>query len=93
LVENRPKLDVMAEALMQYETIDAKQIKEIMDGKKPSPPEGWSDPSANTPKGDDADKVNDDVVASSDVSSSESEVGVGDLDSTSGQTSPKSTGE
>ncbi|MBJ7549802.1 ATP-dependent zinc metalloprotease FtsH [Marinomonas ostreistagni] len=46
LVENRSKLDMMAEALMVYETIDAKQIKEIMDGKKPSPPAGWSDPSA-----------------------------------------------
>ncbi|MCZ2721131.1 ATP-dependent zinc metalloprotease FtsH [Marinomonas sp. 15G1-11] len=44
LVDNRDKLDVMAEALMQYETIDAKQIKEIMEGKKPSPPEGWSEP-------------------------------------------------
>lgn len=49
LHDNRAKLDVMAEALMQYETIDAKQIKEIMDGKKPSPPEGWSDTHGNSP--------------------------------------------
>ncbi|TBR42429.1 ATP-dependent zinc metalloprotease FtsH [Marinomonas agarivorans] len=53
LTDNRDKLDVMAEALMQYETIDAKQIKEIMDGKKPSPPEDWSDSN-----GDDASKGN-----------------------------------
>ena len=52
LEENRSKLDVMAEALMQYETIDAKQIKEIMDGKKPTAPDGWSDPGANPSKGD-----------------------------------------
>lgn len=45
LVEHRTKLDVMAEALMVYETIDADQIKEIMEGKKPSPPAGWTDPS------------------------------------------------
>jgi cell division protease FtsH len=43
LQENRDKLDLMAEALMQYETIDAQQIKQIMEGKKPSPPEGWND--------------------------------------------------
>lgn len=53
LTDNRDKLDVMADALMQYETIDAKQIKEIMEGKKPSPPEGWSDSN-----GDDASKGN-----------------------------------
>ncbi|MCV2401564.1 ATP-dependent zinc metalloprotease FtsH [Marinomonas sp. C2222] len=51
LQDNRSKLDVMAEALMQYETIDAKQIKEIMDGKKPTAPEGWSDPGATPPTG------------------------------------------
>ncbi|MGB2063625.1 MAG: ATP-dependent metalloprotease, partial [Marinomonas gallaica] len=48
LEENREKLEVMADALMVYETIDANQIKEIMDGKKPSPPAGWSDPSAGS---------------------------------------------
>jgi cell division protease FtsH len=54
LEENRTKLDVMADALMQYETIDASQIKEIMDGNKPSAPDGWSDPSGDepTPGGD-----------------------------------------
>ena len=28
---------------MKYETIDEKQIKEIMSGKEPSPPDGWID--------------------------------------------------
>ena len=31
----------MAEGLIKYETIDAAQIKEIMAGKDPSPPDGW----------------------------------------------------
>ncbi|WP_438461936.1 ATP-dependent zinc metalloprotease FtsH [Marinomonas sp. PE14-40] len=57
LEDNRSKLDVMADALMQYETIDAKQIKEIMDGNKPSAPEGWSDSSGDEPTaGGDAPK-------------------------------------
>lgn len=38
LEDHRDKLDLMTEALMQYETIDADQIKEIMAGKFPSPP-------------------------------------------------------
>ncbi|MDD7804110.1 MAG: ATP-dependent zinc metalloprotease FtsH [Endozoicomonas sp. (ex Botrylloides leachii)] len=43
LHENRDKLDLMAEALIQYETIDADQIKDIMDGKKARPPKDHSD--------------------------------------------------
>ena len=41
--DNLKKLHTMAEALMKYETIDAKQIDEIMAGKKPGAPESWSD--------------------------------------------------
>ncbi len=92
LEENRSKLDVMAEALMQYETIDSKQIKEIMEGKKPSAPEGWSDPSANTPKGG-ANQEIDEVDATSDVSASENGTDSENVDSNSGQTSPKPAGE
>ena len=33
----------MAQALIKYETIDSKQLKEIMDGKPVSAPEGWVD--------------------------------------------------
>ncbi|WP_444679428.1 ATP-dependent metallopeptidase FtsH/Yme1/Tma family protein [Halomonas sp. E19] len=43
LEENRDKLDAMAEALMQYETIDADQLKDIMEGRTPRPPKGWDD--------------------------------------------------
>ncbi len=41
LQKKRKELDLMAEALIKYETIDAKQIKEIMAGNAPPPPEGW----------------------------------------------------
>ncbi|WP_373092100.1 ATP-dependent zinc metalloprotease FtsH [Zhongshania sp.] len=43
LEENRGKLDVMADALMLYETIDAKQIDDIMNGRTPRKPAGWDD--------------------------------------------------
>ena len=43
LESNREKLDLMAEALMQYETIDADQISDIMSGHKPRPPKDWRD--------------------------------------------------
>lgn len=43
LQDNMDKLHAMADALMKYETIDAKQIKQIMDGDDPSPPANWSD--------------------------------------------------
>ena len=43
LEDNRDKLDLMAEALMQYETIDADQIDDIMSGHKPRPPRDWRD--------------------------------------------------
>ncbi len=41
LVDNRDKLDMMAEALMKYETIDRYQIDDIMEGREPRPPKGW----------------------------------------------------
>lgn len=41
LTENIEKLHMMAEGLIKYETIDIKQIQDIMDGKHPSPPPDW----------------------------------------------------
>ncbi|QPT32168.1 ATP-dependent zinc metalloprotease FtsH [Stutzerimonas stutzeri] len=41
LTENRDKLDMMAEALMKYETIDAPQIDDIMAGRPPRKPRDW----------------------------------------------------
>jgi cell division protease FtsH len=43
---NRDKLTLMAEGLIKYETIDAKQIDEIMLGNPPSPPADWDKMSA-----------------------------------------------
>ncbi len=54
LTEHRDKLDTMAEALMKYETIDESQLKDIMAGKEPNPPEDWdSQDPPHTGKGDD----------------------------------------
>jgi len=42
LEENRDKLELMKDALLEYETIDADQITDIMAGMKPRPPADWS---------------------------------------------------
>ena len=42
LDENRDKVEAMTKALMDWETIDADQIKEIMAGKTPSTPKDYS---------------------------------------------------
>ena len=49
--DNLDKMHVMADALMKYETIDAKQIDEIMEGKIPSAPESWTDDDNSDTKG------------------------------------------
>jgi cell division protease FtsH len=41
LEQHLDKLHAMSDALMKYETIDDKQIREIMNGQPPTPPEGW----------------------------------------------------
>ncbi len=43
LEDNVDKLHVMAKALIKYETIDERQIKDIMNGREPRPPEDWED--------------------------------------------------
>ncbi|MEL6446789.1 MAG: ATP-dependent zinc metalloprotease FtsH [Pseudomonadota bacterium] len=43
LKDNMDKLHVMADALIKYETIDEKQIADIMDGREPRPPADWND--------------------------------------------------
>jgi len=43
LTEHTDKLHAMAECLLKYETIDAKQIDAIMEGREPSPPTDWWD--------------------------------------------------
>ncbi|WP_301387709.1 ATP-dependent zinc metalloprotease FtsH [Thalassolituus sp. UBA2590] len=49
LVDNRDKLEMMKDALMEYETIDSDQIDDIMSGTKPRPPKGWGDGSGGLP--------------------------------------------
>ena len=43
LEENVDKLHSMADALMQYETLDTDQIDDIMGGKPPRPPADWDE--------------------------------------------------
>jgi cell division protease FtsH len=49
LESNLSYLHAMAEALIKYETIDDKQIREIMAGQQPTPPEGWDSGLGPTP--------------------------------------------
>jgi cell division protease FtsH len=53
LKENMDKLQVMAATLIKYETIDEKQISDIMAGREPRPPAEWDD-SGPSSKGEDA---------------------------------------
>jgi cell division protease FtsH len=46
LEENRDKVEAMTKALLEWETIDAEQIDDIMDGKPPRPPK----PSQGSPR-------------------------------------------
>jgi len=48
LVENIDKLHKMAEALLEWETIDAKQIDDIMEGREPRPPEDFTGKGGNS---------------------------------------------
>ncbi|QAX81719.1 ATP-dependent zinc metalloprotease FtsH [Candidatus Pseudomonas adelgestsugas] len=48
LTDNRDKLDVMADALIRYETIDVDQIDDIMAGRIPREPRDWEDSSGTS---------------------------------------------
>jgi cell division protease FtsH len=37
------QLNLMAEALIRFETIDGDQIDQIMEGREPDPPDGWQE--------------------------------------------------
>ncbi len=62
--ENSDKMHVMAKALLEWETIDADQIEDIMQGREPRPPKepdaphdsaGMPPPTGAAPKGKDSD--------------------------------------
>jgi cell division protease FtsH len=55
LTDKVDTLHAMAKALIKYETIDLSQIKDIMEGREPQPPEDWDDSIDSTPP-DDASK-------------------------------------
>ena len=40
--DNQDKMHAMAKALLEWETIDADQIDDIMNGKPPRPPKDWT---------------------------------------------------
>jgi cell division protease FtsH len=40
--DNQDKMHAMAKALLEWETIDADQIEDIMTGKPPRPPKDWT---------------------------------------------------
>jgi cell division protease FtsH len=51
LTDKRAQLDAMAEALIKYETLDDQQMRDIMEGRVPKPPEGWDDSGSAGPGG------------------------------------------
>jgi cell division protease FtsH len=70
LEENTDKLELMKDALLEYETIDTVQINEIMQGRKPQPPADWSDDdSSGSPlKVDDVEAADSSSAEDSDAS-------------------------
>ncbi|MGY1425413.1 ATP-dependent zinc metalloprotease FtsH [Lysobacter sp. A289] len=50
LTKHLPELHVMADTLLQYETIDAHQIDDIMAGRTPGPPADWEKDADNVTK-------------------------------------------
>ena len=49
LTTHLDQLHAMASALIKYETIDDGQIRDIMAGREPRPPEGWDNTGPGTP--------------------------------------------
>lgn len=42
--ENKDKIEAMTQALLEWETLDAEQINDIMEGKPPRPPKQAGEP-------------------------------------------------
>ena len=70
LTEHADALESMAKALMKYETIDAEQIKNIMNRREPGEPKDWNDSDDAEPSG--GEKA-DDVDATSPIGGPASE--------------------
>jgi cell division protease FtsH len=48
--QNREKVEAMAKALLEWETIDAEQINDIMEGRPPRPPKPAAPPAQHPPR-------------------------------------------
>ena len=68
LVDNRDKLDAMADALIQYETIDSDQIDDIMAGREVRPPKDSGDSGNGSAKPEPQVKAPEDDTKKSDSS-------------------------
>ena len=44
--ENKDKMHALAKALLEWETIDAEQIDDIMNDRPPRPPKDWTTPAS-----------------------------------------------
>ena len=75
LEENRDKMELMAQALIKYETIDADQIDTIMQGKSPGPPKDWWDSPGDAGK---AGKLGDDDSGDKKGKEKASDAGIGE---------------
>ncbi|MEA3098123.1 MAG: cell division protease FtsH, partial [Caballeronia mineralivorans] len=51
LEDNRDKVEAMTKALLEWETIDADQISDIMGGRPPRPPKNLPPPSSDPSSG------------------------------------------
>ena len=67
LNDNMDKLHMMADALMKYETIDKNQIKDIMSGNTPRPPEDWSVPEDKPPRASSTEERSNDTSVGGDA--------------------------
>ena len=47
--DNRDKMEAMTQALLEWETIDADQINDIMEGRPPRPPKDYDEKKSSTP--------------------------------------------
>jgi cell division protease FtsH len=52
--DNSDKMHAMAKAMLEWETIDAEQLDDIMAGREPRPPKDWTPRSKPSSGGDDA---------------------------------------
>ncbi len=61
LEKNRVKVEIMAKALMEWETLDSNQIEDIMAGREPRPPSDNKGDSKNSSENQDPDDIRQEV--------------------------------